>query len=125
MAELKNVRDFKFEPTWSHSKEQHEFEVKYLGGAIGVVWQTRGGKWTHKRANRTAFSTRRFINRIAAARALADEPIANPATRYPKKKRTRRKSLTAAELLDSSADELWEGLVDALAFDWDQTQLLE
>jgi len=114
MSEQKPVRDFKFKQTWAHSKEQHDFEVEYLGGAIGIVWQRREGEWTFKRQNRTRYSSKRFKNRIGAARALADEPVANPASRYARKGRSRRKSLTADRLMDMSGDELLGALGAAL-----------
>lgn len=112
MPEIKPVRDFKFTKTW----QENEFDVQWLGRPIGTVWKRRGG-WVYKRANRSKWSTKPLHNRIAAARALADEPLAEPATRYPskKRKRSRRKPL-AASLLDTRGSRFWdlidENLVD-------------
>lgn len=114
MAELKPVRDFKFAKTWAYSKDQQEFDVTYLGGPIGVVWQRREGEWTFRRLNRTRYSAQRYKNRIAAARALADEPVAAPASRYARKGRSRRKSLTAARMVRMDVEELWVALGEAL-----------
>lgn len=105
--ELKPVRDFKFSKTWASSKDHQEFDVVWQGKPIGSVWKTRRG-WVYKRTNRNRWSTKPLHNRIAAARALADEPVADPATRYPskKRKRSRRKSL-AASLLDARGPRFW------------------
>lgn len=114
MAEFKPVRDFKFAKTWAHSKEQQEFEVTYLGGAIGIVWQRREGEWTFRKLNRSRYSPRRFNNRIAAARALSDEPVAAPASRYAKKGRSRRKALTASQWMNMDSTKFWDTLDEAI-----------
>lgn len=115
--ELKPVRDFKFVATWYHSTDQREFEVEYLGGRIGIVWQRRDETWAWKRHNRSTYHGR-YRNRIAAARALADEPVADPASRYPRKKRTRRKALSADRLLRMGSDDFWGKIEEELTIDY-------
>lgn len=91
-SELKPVRDFKFVAV---SGSDSEFLVQWQDRPIGAVWKKRKG-WVFKRQHRTRWSQEPLHNRITAARALADEPLEDAPSRYPSKRRSRRKALAAS-----------------------------
>jgi hypothetical protein len=106
--ELKPVRDFRFAATWCHNETRQEFEVRYENSPIGTVWQRTDGQWSYRRHEEIRLNTKKFKNRIGAARALADEPS---------KKRGRRKGLTASRTSDLHGDEFWNELEERLRRD--------